>query len=589
MEILDISLATKRNWARLGVSDFVKSGKLKKRANKQYSQKNIIPYELIDKKNHIDIIQNIVNVAERKRSSIHSIVYSVALNLLLQEGLLCLRENNWYSCNSNVENILKEFRQNLVQEIFLLNIPNEASILDAVYQILLTEGEKNKKGVYYTPREVILELNELVDNDNIKFLDPACGTGNFLLSVADKIKNPENLFGIDIDPIACFITKIKLVIKFKSQKFVPQVYNFDFLNDERLFQSYPLEEHKFDIIATNPPWGAQLSYIPESIRYFVRSGESFSCFIIQANKYLAKDGICSFLLPVSMLNVALHKDVRKFILDNFNINKIAFLGKLFTGVLTDVVMLNLSRKKGNNLVELSGKGIKGSISQHVFESNLNYNFTKTNAEDVEILNKMYAIPHLTLEKSIWGLGIVTGNNEKYILENPKEDFEEIYTGKEITPYFLLPAKKYIKYKREHFQQVAPDNIYRAKEKLLYKFISSKLTFAYDDSKSLVLNSANILIPVLEGYTIKETLAFLNSSLFQFIYRKKFDEVKILKGNLLQLPFPIISEGQRRNLDGLTQEFFCTKSKNVMKKIDELVFSVFNLTKKEQEYLSKGLL
>ena len=97
---------------------------------------------------------------------------------------------------------------------------------------------------------------------------------------------------------------------------------------------------------------------------------------------------------------------------------------------------------------------------------------------------------------------------------------------------ISDSENYINYTRENFQQVAPENIYRAKEKLVYKFISKKLIFAYDNKQRLFLNSANILIPKLENYTIKDVMTFLNSTLFQYIYTKKFNELKVLKGNLM---------------------------------------------------------
>lgn len=39
-------------------------------------------------------------------------------------------------------------------------------------------------------------------------------------------------------------------------------------------------------------------------------------------------------------------------------------------------------------------------------------------------------------------------------------------------------------------------------------------FAYDDTSSLFLNSANILIPNIPGMSTKTVLAFLNSSLYR---------------------------------------------------------------------------
>ncbi len=100
---------------------------------------------------------------------------------------------------------------------------------------------------------------------------------------------------------------------------------------------------------------------------------------------------------------------------------------------------------------------------------------------------------------------------------------------------MKPATKYLRYDRNALQQVAPDAIYRAPEKLVYKFISDKLVFAYDASGSLFLNSANILVPAIPSMSAKAVMAFLNSTLFQFVYAKLFGKVRTRKENLIELP------------------------------------------------------
>jgi hypothetical protein len=57
--------------------------------------------------------------------------------------------------------------------------------------------------------------------------------------------------------------------------------------------------------------------------------------------------------------------------------------------------------------------------------------------------------------------------------------------------------------------------------LIYRFISKYLVFAYDDKQKLTLNSANIVIPKTDDYPIKVIAALFNSSLYQFIFQKKF--------------------------------------------------------------------
>ncbi len=121
-------------------------------------------------------------------------------------------------------------------------------------------------------------------------------------------------------------------------------------------------------------------------------------------------------------------------------------------------------------------------------------FNLLSDDDLSIVRIVKDRGRFSLQNSIWALGIVTGDNKRKIPPKCHDGMEKIYTGKEIQPYVLRPAQNYILYDRAKLQQVAKEEIYRAPEKLVYKFISNKLTFAYDDSASLFLNSANILIP-----------------------------------------------------------------------------------------------
>lgn len=123
-------------------------------------------------------------------------------------------------------------------------------------------------------------------------------------------------------------------------------------------------------------------------------------------------------------------------------------------------------------------------------------------QDIQIIKSVKEKAEFSLDKSTFALGIVTGDNKNKLSKTAQKNYEKIYTGKEIMPYTLKEASHFIFYDKSVLQQVASDAIYRAKEKLVYKFISKCLIFAYDDSGSLFLNSANILIPNIPNMSIK---------------------------------------------------------------------------------------
>ena len=165
--------------------------------------------------------------------------------------------------------------------------------------------------------------------------------------------------------------------------------------------------------------------------------------------------------------------------------------------------------------------------------------------------------------------------------------EPIYTGKEIRPYFLTPAKKFLHYDRARLQQTAKDEIYRAPEKLVYKFISDKPVFAYDDTGALFLNSANILIPNIPGMSIKTVLGFLNSELFQFVYMKSFGDVKILKGNLTQLPFPRISPETNAFLETEVNGLIRGRQ-TYSRTLQDFIYDFYKITSAQRQHIQETL-
>ena len=115
---------------------------------------------------------------------------------------------------------------------------------------------------------------------------------------------------------------------------------------------------------------------------------------------------------------------------------------------------------------------------------------------------------------------------------------------------------------------------------MYKFISKKLVFAIDETGSLFLNSANILIPKVPSMSTKSVLAFLNSALYQYLYIALFDDCKILKGNLLRLPFPLIGKDQDYFLVKLVEDIL--DGIQSPSQVDDAVFNIFSLNQLQRK-------
>ena len=142
---------------------------------------------------------------------------------------------------------------------------------------------KGDFGQYFTPRELIAFSIELLNPDRKHLvLDPACGSGGFLLYALDHVrraanlryKNYENdarqsrehykywhdfaehnLFGIEINEELARVAKMNMIIHDDGHTNIVGHDALDFL--ERLTALKPeLVPNKFDVILTNPPFGS---------------------------------------------------------------------------------------------------------------------------------------------------------------------------------------------------------------------------------------------------------------------------------------------------------------------------------------------
>ncbi len=566
-----ISDATIRNWEKLNTQS---AGRLTTRANKRKSKKRVLPLEYITDKNNITFIQNTLDYIDENNIDIMSAIFSLGISLL--------KKNNIYK-KQHVACVLSEYADiTIIDKLSTANLPtNEFDILGLIYQSYLQEGKKNIIGSYYTPQKIAYNMTRDFDFSNGElFFDPCCGSGAFLLTVTAN--QPNQIFGVDNDKVAVLISKINLLLKYRDMEFIPQIYCFDFLMNHSVIQQHPVFKKMFDYIATNPPWGAMDDY---SNIYTITSKETFSYFFVKAFEQLKENGSIRFLFPEAILNVKTHKDIRKFILDRAGLVSITIYNDMFSGVTTKYVDIECDRDLKKNIFTVYSNGKRRTVEIKTVYETENLIFNLLSDDDVSIVRIVKDKGKSSLRSSIWALGVVTGDNKGKLFSECLDGMEKIYTGKEIQPYVLQPAKNYILYDRANLQQAAKEEIYRAPEKLVYKFISNKLVFAYDDSASLFLNSANILIPNIPTMSVKTVMAFLNSSLFQFMYIRLFGEVKILKGNLIELPFPEISATDNERLSSLVDEVL-DGNDTKQEEIENYIFSIYGLTEEQITYIRR---
>lgn len=544
--------------------------KFTKRANKTQSKKRIFATRYLGNNRANELLKNVLQVD----SPIENIMYTLVCSALSKNGLI---EKQHVQLFLQKYSHLKQVSIDIPDGVW----DSEDDVLGFIYQSLITEGERNITGQYYTSKNVVKYIvGDKVLSSDETFLDPCCGSGAFLMAV--KTNNPSNLYGFDINPIAVMIASANLLIKYKDKEFCPHVYCLDFLKGLDYQNELP---QKFDNVYTNPPWGSDKKGLYTKNYTFIKSKERASMVIVESLKRLKENGTLYFLLPTSLLKIKAHNDIRKYILSNTTIHQIDIFKDRFDGVFTDYFSIKLSNHKTKKQSYIVTSD-KGSYIVTLQDYNLgNIAIENLGMLDKSIISKMESLCNDKLSHSTFALGIVTGDNKNKVKKEIAEGLEPIYTGKDIKPFKLQDESSYILFNPKNFQQCAKEEYFRAPEKLIYRFIAKYPIVAYDNKQSLCLNSANILIPEIDSISIKSVAALLNSTLYRYYYSLNFSDIKVLKSNLQELPFPKLTKEQDEELSALVSDIQENSfSEEYQQLLDKIVYSIFGITEEEQKYI-----
>ena len=213
------------------------------------------------------------------------------------------------------------------------------------FEMFMEDFFKGRMGQFFTPRNIIKFMVDLIQPEHSdKLLDPACGSGGFLLNSLDFIRKyaeenhdqPEaysiwhnfakdNLFGIEINDQIARVCKMNMIIHDDGHT---NVIAFDALErfEKIQHQHKDFKENSFDYILTNPPFGATVKSTEKEIGFieqFELGGKSKKrknqkteiIFIERSIGFLKKGtGIMGVVLPDSIaINTSL-QFVRDFIL-----------------------------------------------------------------------------------------------------------------------------------------------------------------------------------------------------------------------------------------------------------------------------------
>ncbi|MDR2701424.1 MAG: N-6 DNA methylase [Spirochaetaceae bacterium] len=611
-EELGVSLATVNNWIKTRVIpspdvqncyskntfnhiiNTIKSNqtRLSSGANRTLLAKKTLCCLGVTNKDRKKILSNLVNDFENSNFSIDEGVLAVSFAMLRSNKLI---DENWQpNTNSKFDAMLSQWAvktphletvKNFFGKYEILNLDDD--ILGAFYQSVQSVSQKSGSGSYYTPSEL---LSEIKIPPRKTVLDPCCGSGGILLNILTKAHDPSKIFARDIDETALKICYINLVLFFNNRDIMPNISKQDITLNTTGDLFFRSNGGLFDYIVTNPPWGSKFTVRQKEtlgkLYPELATSEIFSISLYNAVKMLKKNGELYFFLPHSFLNVAAHKRIRQYVFNTSNRISIKLLGNAFKGVLSESILLHLKSNSIEKQISVQNKN--GNVYQIPLKNISPPDFIVSatgKTQDTLLIEKMYNTAHTTLTNgAIFALGIVTGNNKKYLTEEKTTASEAIFRGKDIDKYAFRKPKYYLEFKPELYQQTAPEEYYR-QEKIAYRFISDKLVCVLDKGNSLLLNSANLFIS--KSYPMETIVSFFNSDIYTFIFRKKFHSRKVLKSHLQNLPLPILPDETHQFIYNLYNGTFYKKNGNIalfQEKIDKIICSAFSINEEQFNYI-----
>ena len=266
-----------------------------------------------------------------------------------------------------------------------------------------SDRDRKKLGAHYTPDAVIdyivrRVLRPLSDDParlrSVRILDPACGSGLFLLKAYEILADcwqrangsldekdarrilKDCLFGIDIDKRAVSATRAHLLQKACLDESDSALLDTNVVVGDALSLAHPtalipihnhtadelppggvFAKHSFDCIIGNPPY-VRIQNTPAEKRgcytssYATAAGRfDISALFIELSEYLLKDnGRLGFIVSNKVLSTAGAKGLRRFLLAQFDLEEIVDLAdtKLFAAaVLPLIVIASRPAKNGN--------------------------------------------------------------------------------------------------------------------------------------------------------------------------------------------------------------------------------------------------
>ena len=237
------------------------------------------------------------------------------------------------------------------------NKAEDRHVFGDIYETILRDLQSaGNYGEFYTPRALTEFMTEMV-NPRLgeKILDPACGTGGFLTSAIENIRQQDvkgvkdlkalekTVHGMEFKPLPFMLCVTNLILHDIE---VPNVDYSDSLNREYTTIG---QKDRVDVILANPPFGASVTDgVETNFPQNFRTTESADLFLMLMVRYLKNGGRAGIVLPDgSLAGGGVKQRIRQHLLENCNLHTIVRLPNSVFQPYASVATNLLFFEKGN--------------------------------------------------------------------------------------------------------------------------------------------------------------------------------------------------------------------------------------------------
>jgi len=233
--------------------------------------------------------------------------------------------NNYMKSGINIRKVLNKLNE------LDFNIAKERHAFGELYEGILKDLQSaGKSGEFYTPRAITNFITDLISPKlGEKILDPSCGTGGYLTSAIEHLKQQANnveerqniqddVIGWEYKPLPYLLATTNLILHDIG---LPKITFRDSLDQP--LSNYK-ERDRVDVILANPPFGGIVANNNEkNFPQNFRTKESADLFLVLMIHLLKNSGRAGIVLPDgSLTGEGIKQRVRQKLLEECNLHTI---------------------------------------------------------------------------------------------------------------------------------------------------------------------------------------------------------------------------------------------------------------------------